>query len=194
MVVKFQQADVPLAAAPYVRFQNRCLIALALRGYLDRGHRGFIMPCAYTRPKADGRAETGIAYLVGPDPEVTSVSPEMPDQRWDDAIGPGATAMVADFAREIGRVHNQAPRGTSASGVSVGPPFFLTMELRPVSAVGRLDPRVGVLGPEVLVTMLQPETTLDSAWDFLYRAGFTSLAHAPLAPVELRTDGSLHPV
>jgi len=40
MAVKFQQVDVPVETAQLVRFQNRALIALALRGYLERGHRG----------------------------------------------------------------------------------------------------------------------------------------------------------
>jgi hypothetical protein len=187
MAVKFQQVDVPMATARLVRFQNRVLIALALRGYLKRGHRGFIMPCAYLRPKGDDRAETGIAYLIGPHPNFKSVSLELPDERWDSAIGAGATAMVDDFAREVGRVVDKAPQGSG-----VGRPVFLTMELRPVSALGILDPRVAVLGPDVVVTMPDPGSMLDSAWDFVARAGFTSLAHAPIAPVEVRSDGSLH--
>ncbi len=194
MVVKFQQVDVPLAAARLIRFQNRCLIALALRGYLERGHRGLIMPCAYLRPKGDDRAETGIAYLVGPHPQFKSTSQELPDERWDDARGSGATAMVADFAREVGRVINQAPQGTSADGVGFGRPVFLTMELRPVSALGQLDPRLAVLGRDVLVTMPNAESVLDGAWDFVAQAGFTALPHLPLAPVELCTDGSLRPL
>ena len=195
MVVKFQQVDVPTAAAPLVRFQNRVLIALALRGYLERGHRGFIMPCAYLRPKRGDQAETGIAYLIGPHPDFKSLSRELADERWDSAIGAGATAMVADFAREIGRVIDKAPQGTSLDGrAGVGRPVFLTMELRPVSALGILDPRVAVLGPDVLVTMPDPESTLDSAWDFVAGAGFTTLAHVPIVPVELRTDGSLQPI
>jgi hypothetical protein len=195
MAVKFQQVDVPMAKAPLVRFQNRVLIALALRGYLERGHQGFIMPCAYTRPKGDDRAETGIAYLVGPHPDFKSVSRELPDARWDAGIGDGATAMVADFARQVGRVVNEVPQGTSlGGGASVGQPAFLTMELRPVSALGSVDPRVAVLGPDVLVTMTDPESTFDSAWDFVAGAGFTSLPYACIVPVELRSDGSLHPL
>jgi hypothetical protein len=194
MTVKFQQADVPVATAPLVRFQNRVLIALALRGYLERGHRGFIMPCAYLKPKRGERAETGIAYLVGPHPEFQSVSKEVGDERWDSAIGAGATAMVADFAREIGRVIQEAPPGTSFAGARVGRPVFLTMEVRPVSAIGILEPRVAVLGRDVLVAMRDPESTLDSAWDFVARAGFTTLAHVPIVPVELRSDASLHPI
>ena len=194
MAVKFQQVDVPVAAAPLVRFQNRALIALALRGYLGRGHAGLIMPCAYLRPKGDDRAETGIAYLVGPHPDFKSVSQELPDERWDAAIGPGATAMVADFAREVGRVINEVPQGASLDGMGAGRPVFLTMELRPVSALGSVDSRIAVLGPDVLVTMPDPESMLDSAWDFVAQAGFTSLPHAPLTPVELRPDGSLHPL
>ena len=195
MVVKFQQVDVPVAVAPLVRFQNRVLIALALRGYLARGHRGFIMPCAYLRPKSGDRVETGIAYLIGPHPDFTSVSPELADARWDSAIGAGATAMVADFAREVGRVIHEAPQGTSLGGdASVGRPIVLTMELRSVSAMGILDPRVAVLGQDVLVTMPDHTSTLDSAWDFVAGAGFTTLVPVPLVPVELRSDGSLHPI
>ena len=193
MLVKFQQVDVPLAAAHLVRFQNRVLIALALRGYLQRGHQGLIMPCAYLRPKGDDRAETGIAYLIGPHPEFRPVSRGELEDRWDEAIGAGATAMVADFAREIGRVADQVPQGTALDGrASVGRPVFLTMELRPVSAIGLLDSRVAVLGRDVLVTMRKPESMMDGAWDFVQRAGFTSLAHAPVVPVELQADGSRH--
>ena len=64
MAVKFQQVDVPVETAQLVRFQNRALIALALRGYLERDHRGLIMPCAYLWPKEGDRAETGIAHLI----------------------------------------------------------------------------------------------------------------------------------
>ena len=103
--------------------------------------------------------------------------------------------MVADFAREIGRVIHKAPQGTSlAGGASVGRPVFLTMELRPVSAIGILGPQLAVLGPDVLVTMPDPQSTLDSAWDFVAGAGFTTLVHVPILPVEQRSDGSLHPI
>ena len=192
MVVKFQQVDVPAATAQIVRFQNRVLIALALRSYLERGHRGFIMPCAYLRPKGGELAETGIAYLVGPHPDFKSVSREQSDERWDVALGAGATAMVTDFAREVGRVIDQAPRGASPGGSSVGRPVFLTMELRLVGAIGALDPRVAVLGPDVLVTMSDPGSNFDSAWDFIARAGLSSLAHVPISPGQLRADGSVH--
>ena len=194
MVVKFQQVDVPLATATLVRFQNRVLIALALRGYLERDHRGLLMPCAYLRPKGSDRAETGIAYLVGPHPDFKSVSQEFPDERWDAALGSGATAMIGAFAREVGRVADQVPQGSSVGGVSVGRPFFLTMEVRPVSTMGSLDSRVAVLGPDVLVTMPRPESILDGAWQFVAQAGFLSLPHTPIAPVELREDGSVHPL
>jgi hypothetical protein len=192
MAVKFQQVDVSLAQARLVGLQNRVLIALAMKGYLAHGHRGLIMPCPYTRRKDGDRAETGIAYLVGPHPDFESVSKEIADKRWDAAMGPGATAMVADFAREVGRVHDQAPRGPSLAGVSVGRPYFLTHELRPVTALGIVDSRVAVLGEEVLVTKPDPTSTIDGGWDCLYRAGFESLPHAPLTPAELRADGSLH--
>jgi hypothetical protein len=192
MAVKFQQVDVPVATASLMRFQNRVRIALALRGYLKCGHRGFIMPCAYLRPKGNGRAETGIAYLIGPHPDFTAVSGNSSDEQWDAALGRGAMAMLDDFAREVGRVATEVPHGTSLGGTSVGRSFFLTMELRPVSSLGILDPRLAVLGPDVLVTMPDPGSTLDSAWDFVVEAGFTALAHAPIAAVEIRSDGSLH--
>ena len=191
MAVKFQQVDVPPATAHLVRFQNRCLIALALRGYLARGHRGFIMPCAYAKPKSDGRVETGIAYLVGPHPTAVSVAGALSEQGWDADMGAGATALIADFAREVGRVIDQAPQGTSGAGVTLGRPVFLTMELRPASTLGFLDPRVAVLGPDVLVTAQNPGGTLDGAWDVVARSGLTTLSHAPLVPVQLQEEGSV---
>ena len=66
------------------------------------------------------------------------------------------------------------------------------MELRPVSALGILEPRLAVLGPDVVVTMPKPGSNFDSSWDFVAKEGFTALAHAPIAAVELRADGSLH--
>jgi len=193
MLVKFQQVDVPLAMAKLVRFQNRVLIAMALRAYLERGHRGVLMPCAYLRPKGPDLAETGIAYVVGPHPDEKPQEPAEFENRWDGAIGIGATTMIAHFAHEVARVIDKAPRGTSA-GASVVGPLFLTMELRPVSSVGVLDSRIAVVGPDVLVTMPNPGSIFDSAWDFVARAGFSSLPHAPMTPVELRADGSLQPL
>jgi hypothetical protein len=193
MAVKFQQVDMPAASAPLVRFQNRVLIALALGEYLKRNHGGFLMPCAYVKPKGLDRAETGIAYLVGPDPDFKSVSREPFDERWDAAIGPGASAMVSDFAQQVGRVGGAAPQGRSLQGgAAVGRPVFLTMELRPVSSLGNLAPTVAVLGPSVVVTMADPGSNFDSSWDFVARAGFSALGHAPIEAVELRADGSLH--
>jgi hypothetical protein len=192
MLVKFQQADVPMAVAQVVRFQNRALNALALRGYLERAHRGLLMPCAYLRPKGNDVAETGIAYLVGPHPDFMSVSRVHADERWDAAIGAGTSAMVFDFAREVGRVADKAPQGTTMNGVTLGRNYFLTMELRPVSSINVLDSRVAVLGSDVLITMPKATSLMDGGWDFLAQEGFLSLTHLPLAPVDLHADGSLH--
>jgi hypothetical protein len=191
MLVKFQQVDVPLAVAQLVRFQNRALIALALRGYLARGHRGLLMPCAYLRPKANDVAETGIAYLVGPHPDSKAVA-EKTYEDWERAIGAGTSAMVLDFAREVGRVIHKAPQGTAANGVKLGRNYFLTMELRPVTSISVLDSRVAVLDSDVLITMPEAESLIDGGWDILAREGFVSLAHLPLAPVDLHADGSWH--
>ena len=192
MAVKFQQVDVAVDTARAVCFQNRVLIALALRGYLAHGHQGLIMPCAYLRPKAGDRAETGIAYLVGPHPDFKPVSRHEFGDRWDEAIGTSTATMLADFAREVGRVIDQAPRlNPFGHGAVVGRPVFLSMELRPVSTLGNLDSRIAVLGSDVLVTMPNPGSNLDSAWDFVAEAGFASLAHLPIASVELQANGSL---
>ena len=194
MLVKFQQADVPTAMAKVVRFQNRVVIALALRGYLERAHRGLLMPCAYLTPKGNDVAETGIAYLVGPHPDFHSVAREQADERWDAAIGAGTSAMVFDFAREVGRVADKAPQGTTLNGVTLGRNYFLTMELRPVTSISVLDSRVAVLGSDVLITMPDAASLRDGAWDFLAREGFLSPTHLPLAPVFLHADGSLHAI
>ena len=55
-------------------------------------------------------------------------------------------------------------------------------------------PPRALLGPDVLVTMPDHESTLDSAWDFVAGAGFTTLVQVPMLPVELRSDGLLHPI
>ena len=91
--IKMQPADIAEADAKTIHSMNRVSIASALPYYLERQHRGVMVPCAYYKEKAAGMVETGIAFFVGPDARSKSTSRENADVPYDDRLGDGAMAM-----------------------------------------------------------------------------------------------------
>ncbi len=65
--IKLQPVDISETDAEKVLIVNRALIAAALPFYLEKQHRGVMLPCAYIKEKTTGLFESGLAFFVGPD-------------------------------------------------------------------------------------------------------------------------------
>jgi hypothetical protein len=168
--IKFQQVDFQRSDAVRVYAVNRILAASALPEYLKWGHRGLLAPFAYFRRKPTGKVETGIAYFASP-----SSSDDVPpdgDTRFDSDFGVGATAMIFHMARAI---------VVSSQKLGIRYQYFLTMERRPWTALGILALDFVVCGTKVVVIDSSPSDA-NPVWEYLVRAGFTTLPHAPMIP------------
>jgi hypothetical protein len=118
--LKFQPVDMAATHAKAIHHMHCCSIAAALPYYLERQHRGVMIPCAYYKEKVSGLVEAGIAYFVGPDTANPSTSPESVHTHLDGKLGNGALAMVGDMARALVRASKEC-------GAPFGP--FLSMEI-----------------------------------------------------------------
>jgi hypothetical protein len=95
--VAMQPRDWDEATAVMVHHLNRMVIACALPHYLEKGHRGVMVPCAYLRTKGALRFESGLAFFVGPDEESASRHRGDGDCEYDSKLGAGATRMIRDM-------------------------------------------------------------------------------------------------
>jgi hypothetical protein len=175
--IKFQQADFSEADARHVLRDNMALIASALPDYLRAGHLGVLAPVPYFRPKPTGRVETGIAYFCGPiEPDAGPSG----DQRFDEYIGRGATAMMVDLQRAI---------VAASKVVGIQYQYFMTMEKRDAGVIGRMAFRFLTVGTSLMIVdqKLPQESAgfvddTDQMWGFLARAGLTSVSYAAMTP------------
>ena len=87
--VKLQPPDTDKQTATALFFNNLALIAAALPFYLERQHRGVMLPCAYFKEKTDGRFESGLAFFVSAHPASKSPSQTEFHTRVDDQLGDG---------------------------------------------------------------------------------------------------------
>jgi hypothetical protein len=173
--IKLQPPDIPEAQAKIVHHVNRAAIASALPGYLGKGHRGVMVPCAYYKEKSRGMVETGIAFFVGADAESRSGSGRNADIMYDDRLGEGATSMILDFAAAIA----QASKACGLSLLTV-----IGVDLRPRLAIGGLAMHFVVEGPRVFVVK-DPLQEEEPVWQYVVRAGFSRLPYAPMKPMGL---------
>jgi len=170
--IKLQPADMHEQDARTMHFVNRALIASALPEYLERKHRGVMLPCAYFKEKPSGLVESGLAFFVGPDAASKSLSDKT---MFDDQLGDGASAMVFDFVFAMGHASKR-----------IDLPLFtvIGMEVRPRLALGPLTMHFLIEGPHVIVVK-HPLRDEDPAWKFAVGAGFTTLPYASMIPAAL---------
>ena len=174
--VKLQPPDA-LEADAMVLFQvNRVLVASAVSLYLAKEHKGVMVPCPYYKTKAPGKAETGIAFFVGPDGE--SQSRAQGNVRYDHELGLGATAMIMDMIHAI---------GTASRDLRIPMATVIGIDVRPRLALGGLAMDFLVEGPRVFVVS-DRVLEHDSVWLYLVRAGFSRVPWAPMAPTEFAAD------
>jgi len=170
--IKMQTVDMEAPDARTFHFVNRALIASALPEYLEKQHRGVMVPCAYLKPKPSGLVESGFAFFVGPDAASTSSSRE---NMYDDQLGEGATTMVFDMAFAIG--HASKKHELPLMNV-------IGMDLRPRLAMGALAMHFLIEGPRVIVVK-HPFREDDPVWKYVVRAGFSTLPYAPMITAAL---------
>ena len=170
--VKLQTVDLEEAFAKTIQLVNRTLIASALPYYLEKGHRGVMVPCIYYKKKAEGMVETGFAFFVGPDAASRESSPEYTDVMFDEELGEGATSMMFDMAFAIGKARKER----SAPLLPV-----IGMDLRPRLAMGGLAMYFVVEGPRVFVVK-DPLQEDHPVWEHVVRAGFSKLPYAAMYP------------
>jgi hypothetical protein len=169
--IKIQPPDASREDAQLLHHVNRAVIASALPHYLERQHRGVMVPCAYYKEKESGKAESGIALFVGPDP--ASLKPS--DTLFDRDLGVGATPMVFDMASALTR----ARKACCLPGLPV-----IGFDLRPRLAMGGLAMHFVIEGPRVFVI----KDSLDERepiWEHFVRAGFSKVPYAPMRPAGL---------
>jgi len=173
--IKLQPADAPEADARTFHHTNRALIATALPYYLEKRHRGVMVPCAYYKEKGSGVAETGIAFFVGPDARSKSTSRSRSDVMYDDRLGAGATPMVFDMVGAVAKARKES-----------GLPLMtvIGVEMRPRLAIGGLAMHFVVVGQQVFVVK-DPLDESEPVWEYLVRAGFSTLPYAPMKPARL---------
>jgi hypothetical protein len=166
--VKMQPVDIAEDEAQTIHHVNRALIASALPEYLEKQHRGVMVPCAYYKKKAEGMAESGIAFFVGPD--ASSMNDE--DPLFDHKLGDGASPMVWDMARAI-----------YAASKETGLPYMrpIGMDLRPRLLIGGLAIHFAIEGSNLFVVK-DPLDENELVWEYLVGAGFLSLPYAPMKP------------
>lgn len=172
--IKLQPPDTSEQDAKLLHHMNRALIAAALPHYLEKQHRGVMVPCAYYKEKSAGVVETGLAFFVGPDPASASASPKV-DAPYDEQLGTGATQMWVDMVAAIGKAIAEChhPKLT-----------IIGVDLMPRLAIGGLAIHFLVEGPRVFVVkdVLHED---EPVWDYVVRAGFSKLPYAPMKPVGL---------
>jgi hypothetical protein len=168
--IKLQPVDVTESKASIVHHVNRAVIAAALPYYLEKQHRGVMVPCAYYKKKAPDTVETGIALFVGPDATSKSSSGENADTMYDERLGGGATPMVFDMASAIAK-----------AGKTYDLPLLtvIGVDLRPRLALGGLAMHFLVEGPQVLVVK-HPLQEDEPVWKYAVQAGFSTLPYAPM--------------
>ena len=178
--VKMQPPDASAREAMTALQVHRAVVAAALPAYLERGHLGVMVPCAYCKEKDGGNLESGLVFFVGPDSASRPESPTPNDVLYDDQIGPGATRMIRDMLAAIG----------SASR-DFGLPLctIIGMDLGPRLAFGSLAMDFVVAGPQIVAVKptVQDE---DPVWEFAARSGLLRLPHAPMRPAGFDEDTS----
>jgi hypothetical protein len=172
--VKMQLPDLPRGEAIMNCNLYRILIAAALRYYLEKQHRGILVPCAYIKEKGPDSAEAGIAFFVGPDPASKSTTGER-KPFLDDRLGDGATEMVLDMMNAIAHAltEYQLPSMT-----------LLGLDVRPRLALGSISLDFVVEGSQVIVVK-DRQIENHFIWEYVVRAGFTDLPYAPMTPIAL---------
>ena len=171
--IKMQPADVAEADADRIHHVHRALVAAALPYYLEKRHRGVMVPCAYYKEKAAGMVEAGISFFVGPDATIKSTSGERTDVLCDDRLGDGATPMVFDMVGAIAR---------AAKECRLPPMTIIGMEVRPRLAMGGLAMHFVIEGSQVFVVK-DPLHEDEPIWEYVVRAGFSTLPYAPMKPM-----------
>jgi hypothetical protein len=175
--IKLQPPDTDEADAKTFHHVNRALIAAALPFYLEKGHRGVMVPCAYYKQKTSGLIETGFALFVGPDASSRPASDDLAEVMYDDRLGAGATSMIGDMAGAIAR----AQKETRLPGMTV-----IGVDVRPRLAMGGLAMHFVIAGRQVLVAKA-PLDESEAVWSYLVGAGFSTLPYAPMIPAGLPT-------
>jgi hypothetical protein len=198
--IKLQPVDISETDANKVLIVNRALIAAALPFYLEKQHRGVMLPCAYIQEKTTGLFESGLAFFVGPDaasikekttglfesglaffvgPDAASRYTSRKENLYDDRLGAGATQMIFDMAA-----------ATSRASKEIGFPLMtvIGVDLRPRLAIGAIVMDFIVEGPRVIVVKKTFQEG-DPVWmllvEHLVSAGFSTLPHAPMQTVSL---------
>lgn len=173
--VKMQPPDVAEADARVAFHMNRALLATALPSYLEKQHRGVMVPCAYYKEKSEGMVETGIAFFVGPDAPRNPSSADDTDLLYDERLGDGATSIVFDTAGALVEASKKC-----------GLPLMtvIGMDLCPGLSVGSLAMDFVIEGSDVFAVQ-DPLQMEDPVWEYVVRAGFSTLPYAPMTPVSL---------
>lgn len=170
--LKMQPPDTDERTATLMYFQNLIVIASALPAYLERNHRGIVLPCVYLKQKSNDRFESGIAFFVGPDPASRTPALKEAEVLYDEPLGDGASKMLLDFIDAILKAGAQlkAPMGP-----------FIGFDVRPRLALGNLGMPFLVHGSQVVAIQfpLRPEHPF---WEYVVRAGFAKLPYAPMRP------------
>ena len=173
--MKMQPADAAESDAQAFHHMNRALIAAALPRYLERGHQGVMVPCAYYKAKSSGQAETGFAFFVGPDVSSKAESTDRSDSMYDDRLGEGATPMIFDMAAAIAQASKEC-------GLPMMP--VIGAQLSPRLALGGLAMHVLVVGARVFVVK-DSLNEAEPVWRYLVQAGYSTLPYAPMTPAAL---------
>jgi len=173
--IKLQPPDMAEEDATFLQNVNRALIASALKHYLEERHRGVMVPCVYYKEKAPGEVETGFAFFVGPDAKSKSASREHSDAMYDDRLGAGATPMVFAMSGAIAKAGKELDLPMSP---------LIGVDLRPRLAIGGLAMHFVIVGPQVFVVKY-PIEEAEPTWEYLVRAGFSTLPYAPMRPTAL---------
>jgi hypothetical protein len=177
--VKQQPPDVSEGSGDLYFRANICLVAHALKTYLQLGFSGLLMPCAYRRAKPGARVEAGIAYFGAPSPSGREALEYPRDPRLDARFCTGFTTMIRGFM------------GALSSSIAVtGLPFqevFIGLEIRKRLELGVLCFGCLAIGPH-LVCVKSNLNEHDPTWLMLRSAGVTELFHMPSVPLEIRAD------
>lgn len=173
--LKMQFPDCPIADALGMADVLLELLYLALPRYLERGHRGLLIPCPYLKSKGPGKGETGIAFFVGPDPSSEDTSSDELRRSWDAMLGAGATPMLQDMMELV--VQEAKEQG-------VGQLPIIDLDIRPRRALGGMARNFLINGPDVVAVREQLDEQAPD-WPLLVQLGYRQVVYMPLRYIAL---------
>ena len=174
--IKAQLAEVSEEDAGAVHHLQRILVATALPYYLEKRHRGVMVPCPYIKDKSEGKVECGITFFVGPD-VASKPGPGKNANKvwWDEALGAGASLMIYDMLEALSRGREKWDLPLMK---------YIGFDLRPRLHIVNIVMHFAIHGSQV-IAIITPLDEREPIWKYVVGSGLSSLPYAPMLPWRL---------